>query len=51
MIEKEFEGFEGYKIEEYPDVNSVEFQNEIYIDYAVCGKKCGNREFIVDGQT
>lgn len=41
----------SYKIEDYPEVTSVDFPEEIYIAYAVCGKECGNREFIVDGQT
>jgi len=31
--------------------DSVEFPKEIYIAYAVCKKDCGNREFIVDGDT
>lgn len=40
-----------YRIEDYPEVDNVEFPKEIQIAYAVCGKVCGNREFIVDGQT
>ena len=48
--DKEFEA-EAYPLEEYPEVENVEFPNEIYIAYAVCGKECGVREFIVDGQT
>jgi len=42
---------DSYKLEDYPEVDSVEFPKEIFIAYAVCGKECGNREFIVDGQT
>ncbi len=49
--EGEILGLEAYSLEEYPDVVSVEFPKEIYITYAVCGNSCGNREFIVDGQT
>lgn len=43
----------GYPLEEYPDVDpsEIEFPKEIFIAYAVCGKQCGNSEFIVDGQT
>ncbi|HBT64026.1 MAG TPA: hypothetical protein DEB10_05125 [Ruminococcaceae bacterium] len=38
---------------DYPEVNAnlIEFPKEIYIAYAVCNIKCGNTEFIVDGQT
>jgi hypothetical protein len=43
--------FEGYDLKEYPKVESVSFPKEIYITLAVCGKQCGNQEFIVDGQT
>lgn len=43
--------FEAYDISDYPDIKSVEFPNEIHIAYAVCGKECGNKEFIVDGQS
>lgn len=48
MIEKDYE---DYEIEDYPEVTEVEFPKEIYIAYAVCGKSCGNKEFIVDGQS
>ena len=40
-----------YPLEDYPEVDSVDFPKEIHIAYAVCGKQCGNSEFIVDGQT
>jgi RNA polymerase subunit RPABC4/transcription elongation factor Spt4 len=40
-----------YELDDYPEVDTVDFPKEIYIAYAVCGKICGNREFIVDGQT
>lgn len=43
--------FHAYELDEYPEVESVEFPQDIYIAYAVCGKQCGNREYIVDGQT
>lgn len=43
--------FEAYKLEDYLEVESVDFPEEIYVAYAVCSKECGNREFIVDGQT
>lgn len=45
------ERFEAYPVEEYPEVNGIKFPEIIHIAYAVCGKDCGNREFIVDGQT
>lgn len=48
MIEKDFE---DYNLEDYPEVKEIEFPKEIYIAYAVCGKSCGNKEFIVDGQS
>ena len=43
--------FEAYELEEYPAVSEVEFPKDVTIAYAVCSKECGNREFIVDGQT
>lgn len=43
--------FDSYDLNEYPNVDEVDFPKEIYIAYAVCGKECGNKEFIVDGQT
>ena len=43
--------FEPYALEDYPDVTAVAFPEEIHIAFAVCGKQCGNQEFIVDGQT
>ncbi len=43
--------FEVYEMNEYPDIDNVTFLQEIYIAFAVCGKKCGNMEFIVDGQS
>jgi hypothetical protein len=48
MVEKDFD---DYELEDYPEVTEVEFPKEIYIAYAVCGKSCGNKEFIVDGQS
>lgn len=43
--------FRGYELKEYSKVDCVEFPRQISIAYAVCGKSCGNKEFIVDGQT
>ena len=43
--------FKGYNLEDYPEVDHIDFPKEIHIAYAVCGRECGNREFIVDGQT
>jgi len=43
--------FEAYPVEKYPEVRDVAFPVEIQIAYAVCGSECGNREFIVDGQS
>lgn len=45
------EATDEYALDEYPEVKSVKFPKEIFIAFAVCGKKCGNSEFIVDGQT
>lgn len=45
------EKFTAYDLEEYPKVKTVKFPNEIEIAFAVCGKSCGNKEFIVDGGT
>jgi hypothetical protein len=42
---------ESYEMEEYPEADSVEFPKELNIAFAVCGKECGNKEFIVDGQS
>ena len=50
--EKNSENTAGsYPLDKYPEVETVNFPKEIYVAYAVCGKDCGNREFIVDGQT
>jgi len=43
--------FVGYELDEYPEVKEVQFPEEIHIAYAVCGKTCGAKGFIVDGQT
>ena len=43
--------FESYELNEYTEVESVKFPEKIYIAYADCGKSCGYRGFIVDGQT
>lgn len=42
--------FEPYTENDYPELIPI-FPKEIYVTYAVCGKQCGNVEFIVDGQT
>lgn len=48
---KDMEKFEAYPLEDYPEITEASFPSEIEIAYAVCGKDCGNREFIVDGQS
>ncbi|HTE18256.1 MAG TPA: hypothetical protein VK689_07725 [Armatimonadota bacterium] len=42
-----------YMLDDYPDVpeGTVQFPPDVPIAYAVCGKECGNSEFIVDGST
>lgn len=50
MTNKEVK-FEPYNLEDYPEIENVDFPEEIYIAYVVCGNECGNKEFIVDGQT
>lgn len=45
------EKFEAYPIHEYPRVDQVDFPKTIDIAYAVCSVSCGNKEFIVDGQS
>lgn len=45
---------QNYPLEQYisiKDDEDIAFPDEIYIAYAVCGEKCGNTEFIVDGNT
>ena len=41
----------AYALREYPKVVDIEFPRELPIAFAVCGVKCGNRAFIVDGST
>ncbi len=50
MTRKKFQ-IRGYKLDNYPKPRKVVFPSQLFIAYAVCGKKCGTREFIVDGQT
>lgn len=50
-MKKDNPKFVAYSLDEYPEVKDVDFPKEISIAYAVCSKTCGNREFIVDGQT
>ena len=52
MISKK-RNFKKWDNEEYPKVSNkqIKFPKDVYIAYAVCGVKCGNMEFIVDGQT
>jgi hypothetical protein len=38
-------------LKDYPRVNHVDFPETIHVAFAVCTKKCGTREFIVDGST
>ena len=42
---------DNYKTSDYPEVddNKVQFPPYIPIAYAVCGKECANRQWIVDG--
>ena len=44
---------EEYRPEEYLEIDYKKraFPEQIYIALAVCSKKCGNMQFIVDGQT
>lgn len=41
----------SYPLDDYPKVTGVAFPKKLPIAYAVCGTKCGNRAFIVDGST
>jgi hypothetical protein len=50
-MRKQMKKFEAYPLEEYPETPEVSFPVEISIAYAVCGKDCGNKEFIADGQS
>jgi hypothetical protein len=38
-------------LKDYPKVKYVEFPELIHVAFAVCTKRCGVREFIVDGST
>jgi len=40
-----------YPLRDYPKVRAVEFPSELTVAYAVCSRKCGSRQFIVDGST
>ncbi|MCP4021328.1 MAG: hypothetical protein GY729_05755 [Desulfobacteraceae bacterium] len=51
MEKNEKPKFKAYKVNEYQEVDSINFPKEIHIAYAVCAKHCGNREYIVDGQS
>lgn len=53
MSQDKKEQVNGVSLSVYPQIqfDSVEFPNEIFIAYAVCTKNCGNKEFIVDGET
>jgi|GEM_PF-3101040 hypothetical protein len=35
--------FDGYPLEDYPEVDTVEFPKELFIEDAVCGKQYGER--------
>lgn len=41
----------AYPIDQYQKVDQVDFPEAIDIAYAVCSVSCGNKEFIVDGQS
>lgn len=48
--------FEKYRPDQYIKVRDLQsrfakFPKEISVAFAVCGKKCGNSAFIVDGQS
>lgn len=51
MKEKNKKKFKAYNLDEYPSIKEIKFPKEIHIAFAVCGKECGNKEFIVDGQS
>ena len=42
---------ERLNLKDYPKAKHVEFPELIYVAFAVCTRKCGIREFIVDGST
>ena len=52
-IEQEYwkKAGEGRLTADYPDVQEIEFPEEMPIAYAVCIPACGHAEFIVDGST
>ncbi len=41
----------GYPLREYQEAGKVSFPRELHVAFAVCSKKCGSRQFIVDGGT
>jgi hypothetical protein len=41
----------GYPLRQYQEPGMFEFPRELSVAYAVCSKKCGARQFIVDGGT
>lgn len=41
----------AYPLAQYQEPGKIEFPNELSVAFAVCSKKCGARQFIVDGST
>ena len=43
--------FETYPLAEYDTAPAPRFPSELPVAFAVCSRSCGNKEFIIDGQT
>jgi hypothetical protein len=41
----------AYSVREYQEPGKIEFPRELPVAFAVCSKKCGSRQFIIDGST
>jgi len=41
----------AYALAQYQEPGKIEFPRELPVAFAVCAKKCGRRQFIVDGAT
>lgn len=37
-----------YTLEDYPDIEDIEFPDKLMISFAVCSKECGNWGFVVN---
>ena len=50
-IERDYwkKAIKGFKLSDYPDVESVKFPELIAVAFAVCSKECGTTCFIMDG--